>query len=123
MLVLGSLPNVEVAATKLQRHRHRVLLVVEIGAGQVQVHAVRSESARAARNEPKTELCVLARQKRTGGILDDLPAEQSGPELRRTSRVVRLEGQCQQSRMHHRTVDTAPARQQGINELVHGTRG
>ncbi|GAB3173952.1 hypothetical protein GCM10027259_13100 [Micromonospora palomenae] len=109
MLVLRSLPDVEVAATKLERHRHRVLLLIEIGAGQVQMHAVRPELARAARNEPKTELRVLARQKRPGGVLDDLPAEQSRPELRRASRVVRLEAQCLQSRTHRQTVDTVPA--------------
>jgi hypothetical protein len=119
---LRSLSHVEMAATKLQRRRHGVLLIVEIGAGQVQVHAAGSELAGAARNEPETELGVLARQKHTHGILDDLPAEQSGPEPRRTSRVVRLEGHRQQSRTHHQTVDTAPARQQGTNELVHDTR-
>jgi hypothetical protein len=113
VLVLGPLPDVEVAATKLERHRHRAFLLIEIGAGQVRVHAVRSELARAPPNEPKTELSVRTRQKHPGAVLDDLPAEQSAPEPRRTTRVVGLEAHCHQSRVHHQTVDTAPAGQQG----------
>jgi hypothetical protein len=83
-----------------------VLLVGAAGAGQVKVHAVRPHLLRAARDEPEAELGVLARQERTTGVLDDLPAEHAGPELRQASRVVRIEGHRQQPREHHRTVDT-----------------
>ena len=106
MALLGALPDVEVAGAEPQRRRHPVLLVGGAGAGQVKVHAVRPRLLRAARNEPEAELCVVAGQERTPGVLDDLPAEQTGPELRQASRVARIEGHRQHSREHHRTVDT-----------------
>jgi len=59
--VLGSLPDVDVAGTEPDRRGHRVPLVVEVGAGQVQVHPVRAELAGAARYEPQAELGVPAR--------------------------------------------------------------
>ena len=38
------------------------------------------------------------------GILDDLPAEHTGPELRQTKWIVGVDGQCQQSGEHLRTL-------------------
>ena len=116
--LFGALPDVEVAGAEPQRRGHRVLLVGAAGAGQVKVHAVRRHLLRAARDEPEAELGVLAGQERTAGVLDDLPAEHVGPELRKASGVARIEGHRQQSREHHRTVDggqhdnknTAPSR-------------
>ena len=49
---------------------------------------------------------LSAGQERTTDVLHDLPVEHAGPELRQASRVVRIEGHRQQSREHHRTVDT-----------------
>ena len=89
MPLLGALPDVDVAGAELQRRRHRLLLVGGAGAGQVEVYAVRPHLLRAARDEPKAELRVVAGQNRTIDVLDDLSAEHTGPELRDTSRVVR----------------------------------
>jgi hypothetical protein len=83
-----------------------VLLVGEAGTGQVKVHAVRPHLLGIARDEPEAELSILAGQEYTTCVLHDLPVEHAGPELRQASRVVRIEAHRQQSRKHHRTVDT-----------------
>jgi len=75
---------------------------------------------RPARDEPDAELRIVAGQERTTGAIHDLSAKHPGPELRQTSRVVRVEVHRQQSRKHHRTVDaglptgnTKPNRREG----------
>ena len=94
--LLGALPDVEMAGTEPQRRRHRLLLVVGAGAGEVEVNAVRSRLLRLARDEPEAELRVVTGQERTTGVLDDFPAEDPRPELRQTSGVVRVEGHRQE---------------------------
>ncbi|BFU43131.1 hypothetical protein KRMM14A1004_13680 [Krasilnikovia sp. MM14-A1004] len=96
MTLLGALPDVEVASAEPQRRLDRVLLVDVAGAGQVEVHGVQPPLLRMARDESEAQLGILAVQERTTGVLADLPAEQTGPELGQASHVVRIEddGQC-----------------------------
>lgn len=108
MPVLEALPEVEVTGAELQRRRHRLLLVVSAGAREMEVHAVRPHRLRAASDEAKAQLRVLTRQKCTTRVLGNLTAEHIGPELNQTSRVVRVEGHCLQSRKHARTIDAGP---------------
>ncbi|GAB3332733.1 hypothetical protein GCM10027452_06100 [Micromonospora halotolerans] len=123
MPLLGALPDVEVAAAELQRRRHRVLLIVGPGAGQVEVDAVRPHLLRVARDEPEADLRVIAGQEHSTGVLDDLPAEQPGPEPRQASRIVRIEGHRQRSRKHPCTVETRQLDNKAVSEPLAEVRG
>ena len=88
------------AGAEPQRRRHRVLLVGGAGAGQVQVHAVETDLLRAGRDEPQADLSVGTGQQCTAGVVEDLPSQDTCPEGREAFRVVRVEGQSQQTGGH-----------------------
>ena len=94
------LSDVEMAGAELERRRDGVLLVAGAGAGQVEV------------DKPQAELGVGRGQQRTPGVVEDLPSQDTCPEARQAGRVVRIEGQGQQSGGHPRTLD-------GGQELQH----
>ncbi|GHJ56351.1 hypothetical protein Nm8I071_56580 [Nonomuraea sp. TT08I-71] len=119
MPLLGALPNVEVTSAEPQRRRHRLLLVVKAGAGQMEMHAVRPHHLRAATGEPETELGSVSRQEHTTGVLEDLPAEYAGPELRHAVRIARIQRHREKSRAHRPTLGVG---RQGDNALLTGTK-
>ena len=98
------LSDVEMAGAELERRRDGVLLVAGAGAGQVEVHSVQADLLRAARDKPQAELGVGRGQQRTPGVVEDLPSQDTRPETRQAGRVVRIEGQGQQSGGHPRTL-------------------
>ena len=108
VILLRELPDVEVAAAEPQRRLDRVPLVLEGGAGQVEVEAVRSGLLRGGRDEPQPDLRVVTRQQSAAGLADDLSAEHAGPERRQDGRVVGVEAHRHQSQGHASHVGTTP---------------
>ena len=73
---------------ELERPGHRLLLVVEGRARQVEVHLVRAGLRLLGREEPDPEPGVVVRQERDAvvGVVDHLPAQDAGPEAARDRR-------------------------------------
>ena len=105
MPLVGVLTDIEVTTAELERLRHRPLLVVVAGAGQVKMHAVRSDPFSTTGSESEAELGGVAGQHHANSGLYDLPNEHGGPELRYTSRLVRVEGHGHQARGHGATIE------------------
>lgn len=90
----------EVSSAKLEGRCDSGLLVGVAGAGQVEVQPVRTDLLSLAQDEPQADLGVVPRQQRTARFVDDFPPEDTTPEARQTSRVVRIEGHSQQTAGH-----------------------
>jgi hypothetical protein len=103
VVLLGELPDVEVAATEPQCRLDRVALVLERGTRQVEMQVVRSVLLRGGRDEPEPDLRVVTRQQSAAGLPDDLSAEHAGPERRQAGSVVGVEAHRHQSRGNART--------------------
>ena len=88
--LLGPLPDVDVPAPQLEGTRHRALLVLGGGAGQVGMHLVRDDFGSAVGGEADQEPGVVGRQQRdpAAGVVGGLPAEQPAPEAREPGRRV-----------------------------------
>ena len=92
MLLLRELPDVEVPAAELECPGHRVLLVLEGCAGQVEMDLVRDDVYLLRGQEADPEPGVVARQERGAvSAIDHLPAQDTGPECRETQWVERIE--------------------------------
>ncbi len=67
---------------------------------RAEVHPVRTDLLSSARGEPQADLGVGPGQQRTAEVVDDHPSQNASPEDRQARRVVRVEGQSQQSGRH-----------------------
>jgi hypothetical protein len=92
--LLRELTDIDVPGAQCQRSRHRLLLVLERRARQVQVHLVPAGPRLLGRLEPDPEARVIARKKCDAGMLvglvGELPAQDPAPEAREPERVGRI---------------------------------
>ena len=103
MILLRELTDVDVPGAEPERPRHRLLLVLEGRARQVEVHLVLAGLLLLGRQEPDPEPGVVTRQERDAvvGVVGRLPAQDAGPEARETERVVRVEAERDELRGHN----------------------
>ena len=68
----------------------------------MEVDLVRADLRLVGRQEPDPEPGVVARQERDAviGVVDQLPAQQAGPEARQAERVVRVDAERAQVSSH-----------------------
>jgi hypothetical protein len=102
--LVRELAHVQVPPAEGKRRRDRPLLVLERGAGDVEVQAVGACLLRRGRHEEQSHLRVVPGQQRTARLRDDLPVEHPGPEQRHAGRIVSVEGHGHESRGHLRTL-------------------
>jgi hypothetical protein len=102
MTLLRELADVDVTGPESERPRHRLLLLLEAPARQIEVHLVRAGLLLLGRKEPEPEPGVIARQDREAvvGDVGHLPAQHTGPESREPERGVRIEGEREEVRGH-----------------------
>ena len=102
MALLRALTDVDVPGAESERPRHRLLLVLEGRARQVEVHLVLAGLLLLGRKKSDPEPGVIARQERDAvvGVVGHLPAQDAGPEARETERVVRIEAERDEVRSH-----------------------
>src|SRR6266498_4234428 len=102
MTFLRALTDVDVSGAESERLRHRLLLVLEGHARQIEVHLVGAGLLLQGRDKPDPEPGVIARQEGDAvvGIVGHLPAQDAGPEARETERVVRIEAERKKVRSH-----------------------
>ena len=102
MTLLRALADVDVPGAEAERPCHRLLLVLQGRAGQMEVPLVQAGLLLLGWKEPEPEPRVIARHERnaTVGVLGHLPAEHAAPEARQTKRVVRIEADCQELTSH-----------------------
>ena len=95
MTLLRALTNVDVPGAESERPRHRLLLVLEGRARQIEVHLVLAGLLLLGWKKSDPEPGVIARQERNAvvGVVGHLPAQDAGPEARETERVVRIEAE------------------------------
>ena len=114
MTLLRALTDVDVPGAESERPRHRLLLVIEGRARQIEVHLVRAGLLLLGRKKSDPEPGVIARQERDAveGVVGHLPAQDAGPEARETERVVRIEAEREEVRSHPaphlRSADSQP---------------
>src|SRR4051794_27648921 len=100
--LLRALTDVDVPGAKFQRPRHRLLLILKGRARQIEVHLVLSGLLLPGREESNPEPGVIARHERDAvvGVVGRLPAQDAGPEARKTQRVVRIEAERDEASRH-----------------------
>src|SRR5262245_33908323 len=93
MAFIRALTNVQVPAAESERPGHRLLLVLQRSARQMEVHMVLASLRLLGGREPHPEPGVIARQNRhaIAQVVRHLPAQDSSPEPSKTERVVRIE--------------------------------
>src|SRR5215468_6391415 len=91
--LLRALADIDVAAAELQRPRHRLLLVLEGCARQMEVNLVLASLLRLRSRESGPEAGVIGRQDRAAAfvILSDIPAQEATPEPGQRQRVERID--------------------------------
>jgi hypothetical protein len=95
------LADVEMPAAECERPRHRLPLVVEGGAGQIEVHLVGARLRLLGRQKPDPEPGVIARQQRKAvGAVVRLPAQDAAPEVCEQARVVGIEAERKKVTAH-----------------------
>jgi hypothetical protein len=96
------LTDIDVPSAEPERSRHRLLLVLEGRARQIEVHLVLADFLRLTWQKPDPEPGVITRQERKAvlSVVGHLPAEDAGPEMRETVRVVRVEAERDEVRSH-----------------------
>ena len=106
MTLLRALTDVDVPGDESERPRHRLLLVIQGCACQIEVHLVRAGLLLPGRKKSDPEPGVVARQERDAavGIVSHLPAQDAGPEARQTERIVRIEAERVNVRSHPATL-------------------
>ena len=101
MTVVGDLTDVDVASAQGRRPVHGPLLVLEAGAGDVEVQPVCPGAAcRSAGSEPEPDLGVIAGDQYSAGFADGLSAQQARPELRHCLRVADVESHRGEAKGH-----------------------
>src|SRR5262249_53608830 len=102
MTLLRALADVDVPGAESERPRHRLLLVIEGRARQIEVHLVLADLLLLSRKKSDPEPGVIARQKRNAvlGVVGHLPAQDAGPEAGETERVVRIEAEREEVTSH-----------------------
>src|SRR5215510_7294403 len=102
MSLLRALTDVDVPGPKSERPRHRVLLVLEGRARQIEVHLVLADLLPRSWKKSDPEPGVIARQERNAvlGVVGHLPAQDAAPEARETERVVRIEAEREEVTSH-----------------------
>ena len=95
VLLLGQLPDVKVVRAESERLRHRRRLVLEGGAGQVEVHRVQAGLGLRAGDEPQPEAGVGGRQQldAVAVVVAQLAGEELAPEARDAPRVAGVEAE------------------------------
>src|SRR3954463_9176571 len=127
MALLWPLTDVDVPGAQSERPRHRVLLVLEGRARQIEVHPVLAGLLLPSREKSDPEAGVIARQERDAvvGLVGRLPAQDAGPEARQTERVVRIEAERDKAARHPashlRSADSQPQRGHGLPAMRKGT--
>ena len=102
MTLLRALADVDVPGAESERPRHRLLLVLEGIARQMEVPLVQAGLLLLGWKKSKTEPGVIAWQERdvVVGVVGYLPAEHAAPEPCQTKWVVRIEANCQKLTSH-----------------------
>src|SRR5215475_13397838 len=102
MTLLRTLANVDVPGAERERPRHRLLLVLERRARQIEVHLVLASLLLLRWKKPNPEPGVIARQERNAvlGVVGHLPAQDASPEACETERVVRIEAEREEVTSH-----------------------
>jgi DNA-binding transcriptional regulator YiaG len=114
MTLLRALANVDVPGSEPERPRHRLLLVLQGRARQIEVHLVLAGLLLLGWKEPDPEPGVIARQQRNAvlGVVGHLPAQHAAPEARETDRAVGIKAEREQvtrhSAPHLRSADLEP---------------
>ena len=85
--LLGALTDVDVPGAELERPRHRLLLVLEGGARQVEVDLVRAGLRGAAGHEPEPEPGVVGRHERDAVACVRGRSQPRTPDQKRASRT------------------------------------
>src|SRR6266511_3016113 len=100
--LLRALTDVDVPGAESERPRHRLLLVLEGRARQIEVHLVRAGLLLLGRQKSDPEPSVTARQEcdAVAGVVGQLPVQDAGPEARETQRVVRIEAHREEVSSH-----------------------
>src|SRR5262245_19671377 len=112
MTLFRALTDVDVPGAESERPRHRLLLVLEGRARQIEVHLVLAGLLLLSWQKSDPEPGVTARQKRNAvlRVVGHLPAEDAGPEARETEGVVRVEAEREEvtshSAQHLRSADS-----------------
>jgi hypothetical protein len=102
MTLLRALTNVDVPGAEPERPGHRLLLVLQGGARQIEVHLVLAGLLLQGRTKPDPEPGVIARQECNAvlGTVRHLPAQHPAPKARETDRPVRSEADREQATSH-----------------------
>ena len=102
MTLLRALADVDVPGAESERPRHRLLLVLEGRAGQMEMPLVQVGLVLLGWKKSKTEPGVITGQERDAvvGVVGYLAAEHAAPEARQTKRIVRIETNCQELTRH-----------------------
>jgi HAMP domain-containing protein len=114
MLRVRTLTDVDVPGAESERPCHRLLLVLQRRARQIEMHLVRAGLLLLGQTKVEPEPGVIVRQERDHvvGVVGDLPAQDAGPKPRETGRVVRIEAEREEVRSHPaphlRSADSQP---------------
>ncbi len=102
MTLVTALTDVDVSGTERKRPCRRLLLVLERGARQIEVHLVLSDLLLLGWRKADREPEVIARQEWDAvvRILGHVPAQDGSPEVRETARVVRIDRERVQITSH-----------------------
>jgi len=102
MTLFRSLTDVDVPGAESERPCHRPLLVIQGRACQIEVHLVRAGLLLLGRKKSDPEPGVIARQERNAvwGVVGHPPAQDAGPVVCETERIVRIEAEREEVTSH-----------------------
>ena len=102
MTLLRALADVDVPGAESERPCHRLLLVLEGRARQMEVSVVLAVLLLLSWKKPEAESGVVARQERNAvvRVVGHLPAEHAAPEARRRERSFESKRTCQELTGH-----------------------
>jgi hypothetical protein len=99
------LPDVDVPGAEFKRPRHRLPLILDGCACQINVHLVRAVLLPLGTQESHPKSGVVARHERDAvDSLDEVPTQDTGPEAPQAERVARIEAKCNEVAGHPTTV-------------------
>jgi hypothetical protein len=117
MALLGSLPDVDVASAELDEPGHRIPLIVQGPARQIEVNSVRADLRLRDRQEVEPEPRAVGRHETDplSGLVSDLPAQRLSPEPRQTKWIVRIDAQRNEPKRHPASQHCSQGRRRSRN--------